>query len=136
MSYDEPRFIAQNIRLDQQVAVATSTYTASAQVLTATPTIRQALTRACILTGARAVVSTAGVSASPTVSVAFGGTIGVTFATSHTLGAVSAAVTTNATVTGSAGEVPVITIVHTGTASATQITPVLELTLEFKEQFS
>lgn len=127
MSYDD-RDQASGI----QVLVATSTFTASGHVLTATPAIRYALPHAAALTGARSVVLTAGTSSLPVVSLALGGTIGLSIATSHTAAAVSSAQTDIANIRGTAGEVPVVTIVHTGTASAAQVTPVLELTLLFE----
>lgn len=136
MSYDEPRYLASRDHGPIQVLVATNTHTASGHVMTATPAVRAALPRAAIITGASACVLTAGVSASPTVSVALGGTIALTMSISHTAGAVISQSTLTNTVTGTAGEIPVVTIVCTGTASATQITPVLELVLLYREQFS
>lgn len=135
MSYDEPRFLARQVQGGIQVLVATSTFTASDHVLTATPGVRQAVIRSCVVTGARAVVLTAGVSKVPSVTVSNSVGAAAVFAISHTAAAVSAAPTIT-TRTFTAGELPAVTIIHTGTASATQITPVLELALEFSEQFS
>ena len=136
MSYDEPRFISRRNEGPIQVLVATNTHTASGLVMTATPAVRAGTVRGAILTGARACVLTAGVSASPTVSVALGGTVALSFSISHTAGAIGGTVSLTNTTTGTAGEIPTVTIVCTGTASATQITPVLELIYEFREQFS
>lgn len=136
MSYDEPRFLSPRDMGPFQVLVATGTFTASDHVLTSTPAVRGAFIRSSIVTGARAVVLTAGVSKVPAFTVAVGGTTALSFTPSHTAGAVAGTVTLTNTTTSTAGEIPAITCVHTGTASATQITPVLELFLEYREQFS
>ena len=135
MGYDEARFIAQNIEKHALTIVATGTFTASDHVLTSTPVTYHALVNAAILTGASAVVATAGVSKVPVLYILQGTTIGGSLSISHTLGAVGLMSSLTNTVTFSAGEVPVIKVVHTGTASATQIVPVLNISLKFREQF-
>lgn len=137
MGYDEPRFIAQNVSKEfTAVGTATGTFTASDQVLTSTPTIYTNLVTAAILTGAAAVVQVAGVSKVPVLYILQGTNIGCSFGTSHTLGAVGLASSLTNTVTFSAGEAVIIKVLHTGTASATQVPPVYSVTLRFREQFT
>ena len=136
MSYDEPRYLAPSFVGPCQVLVTTGTFTASDHTLTGTPAVRIPIVRDAVLTGARAVVLTAGVSKVPVFVVQNSVGTALSFTISHTAGGVAGTTTLTATRTFTAGETPVVYCTHTGTASATQITPVLELTLEFREQFS
>jgi len=134
MPYDEARFIGrQNQALS--VAVSTGTFTASDHVITATTAQRVPIARACKLLGGSAVVTTAGVSASPQFVIMQSTNTGVVIGPSHSLGA-AAVGTLSGTRSFTAGEVGTVNIIHTGTASATQITPVAELILDLQDQFA
>lgn len=133
MPYDEPRFTGrQNAAIS--VPASSGTFTASDHVATATGH-RVAMARACKLLGGAVVVTTAGTSAVPKFRVLQSTNTAITFAPSHTLGASNAG-TLVATRSFTAGEVAFVEILHTGTASATQVAPVVEMVLDLQDQFA
>ena len=133
MPYDEPRFIGrQNAAIS--VPANSGTFTASDVVATATGH-RVAMARACKLLGGALVVTTAGTSKVPKFHILQSTNTALTMAPSHTLGA-SVAATVVATRSFTAGEVAFVQILHTGTASATQVSPVAEICLDLQDQFA
>ena len=133
-SYDHPRFIARNGGIIR-VAAYNGTFTASAEVRTETNVDRIPMARACKLLGAAAVVTTAGVSASPKFTINQSTTVGATLTFSHTAGASAVGVLSN-TVSYTAGEVAGINLIHTGTASATQAGPATHIAIDLQDQYA
>ncbi len=133
MGYDEPRYLARGYK-EISVAASTGTFTASDHVVTLSNAQRIPLARACKLLGGFVVVTTAGVSKVPKFHILQSTNTGIALAPSHTLGA-SANATITATRSYTAGEVAGVELVHTGTASANQASPAVEIMLDFQDEF-
>lgn len=133
MGYDEPRFIGRN-DAELSIAAQSGTFTASDHVVTSTAAQRLAMARACKLLGAAGVVSVAGTSKVPKFHILQSTNTAVTMAPSHTLGAAVVA-TVVGTRSFTAGEVLLCEVLHTGTASATQVAPVFDIILDMQDQF-
>ena len=134
MAYDDARFISRQGQ-SQAIAAYNGTFTASDHVATEAGIYRIPLARACKLLGGTFVVTTAGASKVPKVCVMQSTTTGCVINPSHTSGAVASGTLSN-TVTFTAGEVALINLLHTGTASAAQAFPAGTVHLDLQDQYS
>lgn len=132
MAYDTPNYL-----LNFSVPAFNQIFTASGQVLTSTGVALACLSQAAQILSVAGVVTTAGVASTYKLSVQNGATV---VAGPLTLAAINvgafADVASASQNQVAAGAALAISYVSTGTASATQATPVVNLSVAFNPQIS
>jgi hypothetical protein len=139
MGYDDPKFIGLSYTTPPTFPALSQTFTASDHVVTSTEAAPNALLvpDACFFANGVVWISTVGTSKDAYVILLQSGTTVLATATpANTAG--SGAVFT--TLSGNSNSIPAggtlaVAIKGTGTASATQTSPVLRMTLSFQRQF-
>lgn len=134
MPYDEPRYISRDT-LGRSIA-GTQTYTASAVVLTQT-VASIPCPDAAFVVDAAATVDTIGVGTSYVLQLQNGAVVLATGAISNTAGNVSGlTVLSTASLSAVAANGPLsLVVIGTGTASAAQVNPVMQVSVGIKKQF-
>lgn len=134
MPYDEPRYISRDT-LGRSIA-GTQTYTASAVVLTQTVASIPCPDAAYVVDAA-ATVDTIGVGTSYVLQLQNGAVVLATGAISNTAGNVSGlTVLSTASLSAVAANGPLsLVVIGTGTASAAQVNPVMQVSVGIKKQF-
>lgn len=131
-SYDSPSYLASQ-SVDIDIPLSTVTYTASGQVNTSTYYI--ALHRASRFLGAAFATQGVAVSSTPTINILQGTNTAGSVTVVNTVGSGASNPTIITTATWSDGEVAKVLVLHTGTASAAQVSSFGHLQLKVREQF-